>query len=225
MIARPDGPSRRSDADGRSRRGGRSGARLGSQTTGGTGRFTARESGFTLVELMVAMSMAIVIFGATLDVILVGLRDQTEQGQRAQATQLGTAMVERMTRQIREASQATVENAAGNPATTGGRLDLQTPVPPSSGGGLSSTQRVVYDCTAASQCTRAQGTVGGVLGTAAPVIGQVANGSTVFSGTNSAGPQATNPTFIELTLDQTLGAPFSNPLELQDGIALRDLTP
>jgi hypothetical protein len=63
--------------------------------------------------------------------------------------------------------------------------------------------------------------VGGALSTPTPVIAQVANGNTVFSGS----PGASNPTFISLTLDESLGAPFSNPVELQDGVALRDLTP
>jgi type II secretory pathway pseudopilin PulG len=180
----------------------------------------ARVDGFMLIELLVAMGLTLVVFGAMLDVMMVAFRDQSESGQRAHATQLGSGMVERMTREIRQASQATVENATGAAATPGGRLDLLTPVVPSSGG-TSTTQHVVYDCTSAGQCTRALGPVGGALGSPTLVIAQVANGTTVFSGS----PGASNPTFISLALDESLGAPFAQPVELQDGVALRDLTP
>jgi prepilin-type N-terminal cleavage/methylation domain-containing protein len=177
----------------------------------------ARVDGFTLVELLVAMVLTLIVFSTTLDVISVAFRRQSESGQRAQATQLGSAILERMTREIRQASQATVENATGAAATPGGRLDVLVP----SSGGTSTTQHVVYDCTSANQCTRAYGPVGGSLSSPTPIIGQVVNGNTVFNGS----PGASNPTFIWLTLDESLGAPLSNPVELQSGVALRDLTP
>jgi Tfp pilus assembly protein PilW len=65
----------------------------------------ARVDGFMLIELLVAMGLTLVVFGATLDVMMVAFRDQSESGQRAHATQLGSGMVERMTREIRQASQ------------------------------------------------------------------------------------------------------------------------
>ena len=186
----------------------------------GEDRLLAREDGFTLIELLVGMAVSLVVFTATLTVMSVAFNQQSQTDRRAQAIQLGSVMAERMAREIRQASQATIETGAGAPVSTGGRLDLLAPVA-ATPGAAKTTMHVVYDCTAADQCTRAQGPVGGTLGTATLVIAQVSNGSGVFRGT----PGATNPQFISLTLDQSLGAPFSNPVEFQDGVALRDLTP
>ena len=189
-------------------------------------RLMTEQAGMTLIELLIAMVMTVVVFGTTLDVIFVGFRDQTASGNRAAATQLSSAIVERMTREIRQASQATIENGTGALASPGGRLDLETPV--FTAGGSTTTQHVLYDCTSANRCTRDQGPANGPLsGSPTLVIAQVTNPTTVFSGSTASNPTvASNPTAIALTLDVDLATQgITHPVELRDGVALRDLTP
>lgn len=85
---------------------------------------------------------------------------------------------------------------------------------------------MVYDCASHSYCTRAAGPVGGALGAAEPLIDSsvtIANPSNVFR-VSTAPASGLSPTYIYVALDQTLGKPFKNSMEFQDGIALRDGT-
>jgi Tfp pilus assembly protein PilV len=176
------------------------------------------ESGVTLIELLVVMIVALLVFGVTTMIIIQSFHIQASTTARAQASGLGSDMIERMAREIRGACSASIQNASGTQTNPGGRLELYTPAG-SSTDCTSPTQHVIYDCTS-GQCTRAAALVGAALPTTPPVlITKITNGSTVFSGSNGY----SNPPFIKLTLDQNLGSPFTHPLELQDGIALRNL--
>jgi Tfp pilus assembly protein PilV len=186
------------------------------------------ESGVTLIELLVVMVVALIVFGVTTMIIIQSFHIESSTTARAQASGLGSDMIERMAREVRGACSASIQNASGTQTNPGGRLELYTPVG-STTDCTSPTQHVIYNCTS-GQCTRAAGPVGGALGTptalclgsstASSTCRGITNGSTVFSGSNGY----SNPPFIKLTLDQNLGSPFSHPLELQDGIALRNLT-
>lgn len=175
------------------------------------------ESGFTLVELLVGMLVALIVFGVTMGIMVNSFHIESSTTARAKAGGLGSDMIERMAREIRGACSASIQNASGVQANPGGRLELYTPAG-SSTDCTSPTLHVIYDCTS-GQCTRAAGPAGGTLGTATVLITQITDGSTVFTGSNGY----SNPPFIKLTLDQNLGRPFSHPLELQDGVALRNL--
>jgi type II secretory pathway pseudopilin PulG len=187
-----------------------------------------QEAGMTLVELMVTALVSLVVLSAVLGLLVTSLHVQKNSSSRVVATQMGADMLQRITREIRQASSATIYTSTAEttqPTTCsisgvtvcGGVLDLQTPVP--SSGGTSTTMHVVYDCTSGT-CTRSQGPVGGTLGTAQPVIDQhitISNVNSVFGASTSSGPS-----FVSVTLDQALGSPFTHPVEFQDGVALRD---
>jgi type II secretory pathway pseudopilin PulG len=178
----------------------------------------------TLIELLVAMVLALIVFAAAGQLMIVSFHSQSAASTRAQATATASTMMDRMTREIRQATTktstgttttaATIENATGTPATTGGKLVLETAVTTGSTG-LSTPKQVVYDCTSSNACTRS---VAG--GTATTVLTGISNGTSVFSAS-----QSTNPTFINVTLDLLLGKPFTNPLEIKDGVELRNLGP
>jgi len=186
--------------------------------------------------MLVAMVIGILVVGVVLGLMVISLHVQKNSNTRAVATQEGTAMLQRIDREIRDASSATIcgsfSACTTNPPTAatscsvsgysvcGGVIDLNTPVAGS--GGTSSTMNVVYDCVSQAYCTRAVGPVNGALGSSQPLIDQnvsISSGSanSVFRAANG-----TQPTYIYVVLDQTLGSPYKNPLEFQDGIALRN---
>jgi|GEM_PF-5823676 len=202
-----------------------------------TGARGGAAAGFTLIEVLVAMVIGLLVLGVAMTLMIVTLHVQGTSNTRAVATQQGSALVQRITREIRDAGAATIYASGsawsgGTPASScsvagyavcGGVLDLQTPVA-TTPGGSSTTMHVVYDCSSHPYCTRAVGPVSGTLGAAQPLIDQHVTLGSARAGAAFRAAKAADPSYVYLVLDQALAAPFKSTLELQDGIALRNFT-
>jgi len=154
------------------------------------------ERGFMLIELITALSLAVLLAGTFGYLIVVAGRHEPQISKRADQIQQGRVAVENMTREIREGFMV-----QGTPSSS--QLSLNSYVRHASCGGttsLSSTQpaiacRVSYSCSAGT-CTRTEASTDG-SGAGAPVV--VASGlldSTVFS----YSPSATSPSHVTVTL-------------------------
>jgi hypothetical protein len=104
------------------------------------------ESGWTLPELLVGLVLSLGIAASSLVVLETTLHSQMETGSRLTAQDAGTSVMQRVTRDIRTATVATVQSSTV--------LDLQVPQYNPAGGGATSVH-VRYACTGfPASCTR-----------------------------------------------------------------------
>jgi type II secretory pathway pseudopilin PulG len=104
------------------------------------------ESGWTLPELLVGLFLSLSIAASSLVVLQTTMRSQMETGSRLTAQDAGTSAMQRLTRDIRTATVATVQSSTV--------LDLQLPQYNPAGGGATSVH-VRYACTGFPEsCTR-----------------------------------------------------------------------
>jgi type II secretory pathway pseudopilin PulG len=101
-----------------------------------------RENGFGLIEVLVAMVMALIVFGATLTILVVYMRQSTAATQRFDAQDKARLAVDRIVRQLRNVA---------SPVTTPKLLERATPydivfqtIGSPSGQNTSGTERVRY---------------------------------------------------------------------------------
>lgn len=106
-----------------------------------------REDGFSVMELLVAMTLAIVVLGAVVTSLVSQLNSQSLSTSRSDSAQEVIPGLERMTRDIRSATSATVNS-------TGTQITLQTPE--RNGASTSTSHQVIYTCTVGGNCTRAE---------------------------------------------------------------------
>ncbi len=154
-------------------------------------------AGFTMIELLVTMTLALVVLTAVSSLLIDGLHDQAAVETRSSQLDQAQVAMQRLVRNLRDASNVTVLSA--------GSISYSEPVP-------TGFQSVTFSCsTVTSTCTS---TSGGVQQTA---ITSVTNGN-VFA----AYPSNSSPTYIGITL--VLSAPHDSPVTVTDGTGLRNVT-
>ena len=159
---------------------------------------------------MLGSVLALLLLGAVVTTLVRGLNDQGEQVNRAVTTQEISARLERLTREVRNATAVRIVSST--------QLDLHTPL--RQGAASSTLRRVVYTCTS-GVCRRDHGPVeGGLSGSPAPVLTGVLNPD-VFSGT----PGDHNPSYVAVKLRVASGPDSSQPVEFQDGVSVRRFSP
>lgn len=170
------------------------------------------ESGFTLIEMLVAAAMSVVIVGAASSMLISAVRDQPKLSKRAQSISTARWVLERMTREIR--TGITIESITPSSVTfkayvrhtSCGSGTLRQSTEPSI------VCQITYSCTSTS-CSRQEGT-------AAPV--------TLFSGIGSENvfnwTPNTEPTFVGVTL-RFPNAEGEGALTISDGAGLRGVDP
>jgi hypothetical protein len=161
----------------------------------------------TLAELLVAAPIALILLTATLMLHLASGREEQRTDSRVQSLMQQRQGLERMTRELREASSIT-------PTSSGVVNAVAWLRPP--GGGASVERDLRYDCSHGS-CERREGPAGGDLGPPVVVVPDVLNAD-VFD----FQPDLVNPNYVTITLEIAV-AGASNPISLQDGVALRNL--
>jgi prepilin-type N-terminal cleavage/methylation domain-containing protein len=194
------------------------------------------EDGFTLIEILVAMVLALVVVAAPLLFLVTSTNQQNLTASRASASRQAETGLELMARDLREAMS---QDAAGNtytvtvsnPTSSTTAVSFTIPTP-----GSTLTQTVTWTCpsTGASTvgtCTRAVGS-----SAATKIVGV---NSVTFSPLSSSGTAltfpATNPSYLGIALSvqvtsqldnsQTRAAQgTSNPVLVQTGIDLRNQT-
>jgi type II secretory pathway pseudopilin PulG len=161
----------------------------------------------TLVELLVAAPIALILLTATLTLQLASGREQERTNDRAQSLLQQRQGLERMTRELRQATSITPTSSVAVDAVVWLR-------PP--GGGESEQRQVRYDCSGQA-CVRREGPVGSSLGASVVVVADVLNAD-VFD----FQPDLVNPTYVTITLEVRVKT-ATNPISLHDGVALRNL--
>ena len=166
------------------------------------------ERGVGLVELLTVMPMIAVVLLGMYALYNVGAKSQQETNNRVRSLIQQQSGLERISREMRQATAITPVSSQ--------IIDGTTWVRPS-GGGPSEPKRVRYDCSTGT-CNRWEGPAGGALTTGpVPVITDVENAD-VFS----LSPNTVDPTYVVTRVEVTVkGA--SNPIVLDGGFALRNL--
>ena len=208
--------------------------RLG--TDGRLPRVIGAQHGFTLVELLIAMALALVVVVGPLVFLITSIRQQNVVSSRTFASRQAETGLEQLTRDLREAM---TQDASGNPlsvtvsnptsATTA--ISFYIPTPNSS----TVQQAITWTCPSAGassvgKCTRAIGSV-----TATQIVGVK---SATFSPLDSSGatlalPTLTSPSYIGISLSVQVTSQLdpsqtrvaqgaSNPITVQGGVDLRN---
>jgi prepilin-type N-terminal cleavage/methylation domain-containing protein len=188
------------------------------------------ERGYTLVELLVVMSLAGAVIAVPLLFVVLSLKQQNTSSSRAAAVEQESIGLSRLTRDLRQIVPSTTSTFTWGATSASASITL--PVP---GTGGATTEAVLWSCTFPSAtsggtCTRAinGGTavqeLSGVVGVAfAPLD---ASGNALSSA-------ATNPAYVGITMKvldisqlDTGGTHtvqgITHPITLQDGVDLRN---
>lgn len=174
------------------------------------------EAGYTLVELLMAITIATIVLGAAVMVFTAGVRSQLRTTSQSAAVQQARTTMERMIRELRQSS-----GLASGTTATASQLSFLTYVHTTCSGAAATTAtqcRVTYTCSAGT-CTRRLANPDGTAPAAAVQVVTGLSSSSIFSYT----PSAAAPTLVTVTL------PFptqsgSNAITLSDGAALRNRT-
>jgi Tfp pilus assembly protein PilW len=175
----------------------------------------AGDEGFTLTELLVAMTIGIVVMGAGVMVFTAALRSQPKASARLDKVQDARTTSERIVRELRQ--------GWGTSTATSSQLSLLTYVHSSVCGGATSATaiacRVTYSC-AAGACTRVESQPDGTApGSARTVVSGISN-PIVFS----YSPSSTTPSWVGITLQFPAGN-GDDAITVEDGAALRNPAP
>ena len=167
---------------------------------------TAAEDGFTLVELLIAATLMMIVLTASLATIVKIDRGQREVASRTDELSRARQGVERMTREIRQASAVTSVTPSSLTVDTIVRLNgAATPV----------RRSVTYAC-ASSVCTRS------VAGATATVLVPNVTNTNVFASQATNGVTNYVTFSIVMRVRTTLAA--SGSITLADGVDLRNST-
>lgn len=173
------------------------------------------QAGYTLIELLVAMTMGVVVLGAVGSLVVSAMKDQPRISERAQDISTARWILERLTRELRDGIR--VDNATSSSVsfetyarhtTCGGTTSLASTAAPIK-------CEVTFTCST-TKCTRIE---------AAPKV-TTGKASTIFEGIDSSSvfsysPSAKEATFVKVTLQ--LPNPAGDvPLTISDGVSLRN---
>jgi prepilin-type N-terminal cleavage/methylation domain-containing protein len=164
------------------------------------------QSGFTLVELLVAMPIALIVVFMALLVLDTAVPYEVRTRERAQALRDQEVGLERMTRELREATSFTF--------LTSQKVEFDVHM--RAAGGL---RKVQYDCSSGDHCLRLEGPVGGTVSPAGTVIVDALVNPDVFE----PEPDFVNPRYVGLVARVRISED-RRPITLRDGIDLRNLT-
>jgi hypothetical protein len=163
------------------------------------------ESGFQLIELVFAAALLAVALGAVLALLDVTANHAPKHTERGQAIREAETGVERMTREIRQASTVTLNSSRS--------IDLRTWV--RVGGGAAIERSVRFDCSS-DKCRRYEGPVSGALSGGEILVSGVSN-SDIFTPTPSTG----SPTYLGVKLALNIER-NDKPYYVYDGAEMRN---
>jgi prepilin-type N-terminal cleavage/methylation domain-containing protein len=172
------------------------------------------DRGFTLVETLVGLLLAVVIAGGAMAMVSFATSTQPKTTKRAAQLQQGRAMIEQITRELRQGESVTGAGATGlqvltsvNNATCGGAYAV-----------TAITCRVIYDCSSTSCRRTVKNPDGTGSGTAKTLVTGISSAN-VFT----YSPSATNPTYVGVQLVYpSTSAADGEAVTLSDGVAVRN---
>jgi Tfp pilus assembly protein PilW len=199
-------------------------------------RLIRGQGGSTLIELLVAMPIAVALLGLVTQAFVTGTTDQRRLERRTAALSAANTGLERMTRELRQANWVYFRSSQV--------VEAEAMVRPNSAT-QAVKRHVRYDCTTGA-CWRSEGPAV----TFPPPAGatysnsQVVIGSPVADTTSASGRVLTHDVFVPKKVDPVTGKTvvdylepdllhialriqvrgMSRPVELADGISLRNAT-
>lgn len=191
------------------------------------------EAGFTLIELIVAITMMVIIVGASVSLLITSFRSQPKIS--ADANRVGTARVamNKLINEIRQGVVGSVTTPVNSTPT--GQLELETYVDTACGAtGPQGLCKVIYSCATSASleapgngiCTRRTEATNGSLGNLETVASGISNPTQVFRGMQAASncPGASTAqvtTFVAVTLAFPGADSGETSTTLSDGAGLR----
>jgi prepilin-type N-terminal cleavage/methylation domain-containing protein len=180
----------------------------------GLGRRLAREDGFTLTELLVAMTLGLVVIGTGVLTFTAAIGSQPKASSKLAKVQQARTVSEQVVRELRQ--------GWSTPVATSSQLSILTYVHSTTCGGAASSSamaipcRVTYTC-GSGNCTRVVAQPDGTSpGPARTVLTGLSNGI-VFTYTTGSG----GSTWVGITL-QFPGQDGDDAITVEDGAALRN---
>jgi Tfp pilus assembly protein PilW len=189
------------------------------------------ERGFTLIEALIAIPCAIVVVGIPLLILISAFGGQNAISSQSVATRQAETGLEQLTRDLRQATGATISSSAGGlSASATLTLPVRTSTPSLTS--IPATQQVRWACTAGATCTRQVGS-----GSTVELISGVVTACFDTSSTNNcgAGVSASNPAYLYLAIQARVTSQLPNgsgsavsglttPITLRDGVDLRNFS-
>lgn len=179
------------------------------------GALRRSEAGYTLIELLVAGMMAMVVLGGAVTVFIGAVRSEPRTSSKVSAIERGRIAVERITRELRQASDIAPGGSSG--------LEMITYLP--QGSCVASSEEgaepcsVTYACTVVGKCTRTVAQPDGSSPGAAVQVVDGLDSNEVFS-YSSSGPEA-EPEYVEVRL--SFETREGGPVVVTDGAAPRNV--
>lgn len=175
----------------------------------------SRDEGFTLVELLIAVTMGVILLGGAVMVMTVAARSEPRLTTRSAEIEQARALMERIGRELRQGQQVSV--------ATPGQITVTTFVKSASCGGAPASTailcRVTYSCSAGI-CTRTERNPDGSGSGAAVREAEGLADDSVFT----YAPSASAPAYVGIRLAFP-AAPGDDSITLQDGVTLRNPIP
>lgn len=193
--------------------------------TSSAGRMSLRsQNAYTLIELLIVMSVATVVFGAILTILEVSQRVVAHDTERALSTQETRTGLARMAREIRQASASELKEATANTllftVTIGGK-----------------EAEISYSCSEKNpqypeynECVRREYEAGKLLSSSVSIPVLVKGGS-AFSYSSSTTPTASDVVTMKLevpiggTLEQAGRSGYQHNIVLEDAAFIRNRDP
>jgi type II secretory pathway pseudopilin PulG len=184
---------------------------------GHSDRAATDEGGYSLVELLIAITIGLLLVGSTVSLFTTGVRGEPRVSERSAHIQEARTMAERISRELRLGSNAL--------SPTPSQLMILTYVPRAECGnpvpGPTQRCRIFYDCTTDGACTRTEcgpNTIAPPTGCGAStrVVAGLADNQ-VFAFT----PRIPGQAFVSVRLAFP-AADGEDAITIEDGVALRN---
>lgn len=177
------------------------------------------ERGLTLIEMLVAASMALIVLAGAGTVIVIAAKNTPRVAERSADIQAGMVFQERVGREVRQGYRILNATASSMELYTYRRVATCGSSTPIAATAPAIACRVTYSCNTSGTCTRAETDPAGTL---TPTVQTVVTGlasNNVFT----YSPSATAPEYITMNLSFKKGASTSeDTVTLQDGFELRN---
>jgi prepilin-type N-terminal cleavage/methylation domain-containing protein len=162
------------------------------------------QSGFTLVELLVAMPIALIVLMMAMLSITTAVRGEQSAREHSEALRAQQAGLERMTRELREATSFNFLNSRKVEFNAWSRM-------------ANGLRHIGYDCTSGTSCIREEGPLGGAFSDSQVVVDALVNPD-VFE----PEPDFVNPRYVGIVAEVRIAA-NRRVITLRDGVELRNL--